>query len=287
MTEEPRDIHDVVQMSFERDDIERRFGFRAGRFTSVNGILTCLLGGILAVVFYLCMIPLDGTRISDMFTKRGTVPPLIVFFSSWSFAILWIKSRKHFYQKRTLQLEVVPTEADFILSSKTVDHVLNRMYLVVDDPRCFVLFNRIHVALSNLRNLGRVTDVDEILRSQAENDQSAMDTSYGLIRGFIWAIPVLGFIGTVLGLSSAVGGFGEVLANTDDLSEITSSLTGVTSGLAIAFETTLEALVAALLIQLLVTFLHKGEEEFLDQCSEYCTVRVVGRLRIMEFDGQE
>jgi hypothetical protein len=32
-----------VQMSFERDDVERRFGFRAGRFTSVNSFLTCLM----------------------------------------------------------------------------------------------------------------------------------------------------------------------------------------------------------------------------------------------------
>jgi biopolymer transport protein ExbB/TolQ len=275
-----------VQMSFERDDVERRFGFRAGRFTSVNSFLTCLLGGILTAVFYLCMIPLDGSRLAEMFTERGSIPPMIVFLSSWSLAILWIKSRKHLYQKRSLELAIMPDEADFILSSATVDRVLHQMYMVVDDPRRFVLLNRIHVALSNLRNLGRVTDVDEILRSQAENDQSAMDTSFTLIRGFIWAIPVLGFIGTVLGLSAAVGGFGEVLSNTEDLSEITSSLTGVTSGLSIAFETTLEALVAALSIQLLVTFLHKGEEEFLDRCSEYCTTNVVARLRIMEFDQQ-
>ena len=36
----------------------------------------------------------------------------------------------------------------------------------------------------------------------------------------------------------------------------------------------------------LLHLLHKGEEEFLDRCSDYCTTHVVGRLRIMEFDQQ-
>ena len=113
-----------------------------------------------------------------------------------------------------------------------------------------------------------------------------METSYSLLRGFIWAIPVLGFIGTVLGLSQAIGGFGEVLGTNNDMSQITSSLKIVTSGLATAFETTLEALVAALAIQLLFTFLKKHEEEFLDDCAEYCHRHVVNRLRIMPYQQE-
>jgi biopolymer transport protein ExbB/TolQ len=154
----------------------------------------------------------------------------------------------------------------------------------VDDPRHFLVLNRIQIALSNLRNLGRVTDVDEILRSQAEHDEAAMDTSYSLLRGFIWAIPVLGFIGTVLGLSDAIGAFGGMLGTVDDVSQITASLRDVTGGLAVAFETTLEALVAALAIQLFATFLRKSEEEFLDQAREYCHKHIVNRLRMTPFE---
>ena len=93
-------------------------------------------------------------------------------------------------------------------------------------------------------------------------------------------MPVLGFIGTVLGLSHAVGGFGDVLRSANDVKEITSSLTTVTSGLGTAFETTLLALVAAVAIQLRMTFLKKSEEDFLDSCREYCMVNVVRRLRL-------
>ena len=90
-----------------------------------------------------------------------------------------------------------PRDSDFILSAGNADIVVDNIYRVVDEPKHFVLFNRIVVALSNLKNLGRIGDVGDILISQADQDEASMDTSYSLINGFIWAIPVLGFIGTV------------------------------------------------------------------------------------------
>ena len=107
-----------------------------------------------------------------------------------------------------------------------------------------------------------------------------MDSSYTLVKGLIWAIPVLGFIGTVLGLSQAVGGFGAVVSSGADLETLKNALGGVTSGLGTAFETTLIALVAALVVQLLMTLLMRKEEQFLDECSRYCYENVTSKLRI-------
>jgi biopolymer transport protein ExbB/TolQ len=281
-----RDYDEVKPATYSSIDIEQRFGFRGGRFTSVSSLLTFVLGAILTCCFYLALVPFEGFYFAEMFTQRGVIPYFIVFLSGWCLAIIFVKSRKVALQRKSLRIDVVPKEGDFILSTSTAGQVLDRIYQQVDEPRQFVLFNRILVALSNLRNLGRVTDVDEVLQSHADNDYATMETSYSLLRGFIWAIPVLGFIGTVLGLSRAVGGFGKVLSETSDVSEIASSLTVVTSGLAVAFETTLEALVAALVIQLLATFLRKNEEDFLNRCTEYCTARIVGRLRTMPYDNQ-
>ena len=221
-----------------------------------------------------------------MFTQRGPVPYVICFFSFWSLAMLMLKSRKLALQTRALEHKIVPEDHDFVLEPATVDLVMGQLRAVADDPRHFILYNRIVIALSNLKNLRRVSDVDEILNSQAAHDESAMETSYSLLNGFVWAIPVLGFIGTVLGLSEAIGKFGTVLRATDQLSEIKQSLEGVAGGLSTAFETTLEALVAALMIQLFLTFLKKSEEEFLDACSDYCLRHVVNNLRVTPVESQ-
>jgi biopolymer transport protein ExbB/TolQ len=194
--------------------------------------------------------------------------------------ILAIKWSKLAYQSRALALRVIPDEVGFVLSTATVNRVLDRIHESVDDPRNFLLFNRLVVALANLRNLGHVGDVDDILRSQASQDEAAIDTSYSLLQGFVWAIPVLGFIGTVLGLSEAIGQFSNVLGAAQDVGQISNALKGVTAGLATAFDTTLVALVAALIVQLLMTVMRKNEEEFLDAAMEYGLKNVVARLRI-------
>jgi biopolymer transport protein ExbB/TolQ len=175
---------------------------------------------------------------------------------------------------------VIPTEPGFVISTATVDRVLDRISDAVDDPRNFILFNRLVIALANLRNLGRVADLDDVIQAQAAQDEAAVETSYSLLQGFVWAIPVLGFIGTVLGLSEAIGQFSGVLGSAKDVSQISSALKGVTAGLATAFDTTLVALVAALIVQLLITIMRKHEQEFLDVAMEFALRHVVGRLRV-------
>jgi biopolymer transport protein ExbB/TolQ len=93
-------------------------------------------------------------------------------------------------------------------------------------------------------------------------------------------MPVLGFIGTVQGLSSAVGGFSKVLQTAGDLTAVKGALTNVTSGLATAFETTLVALVASLIVQLCITLRQRQELGLLDDCSEYCQSNVISKLRM-------
>jgi biopolymer transport protein ExbB/TolQ len=174
----------------------------------------------------------------------------------------------------------VPQQPDFILHTGTAGDVLARVHRLVDDTRHFVLLNRVDRALSNLRNIGQISDVSQILSAQADFDEAQIASSYNLVTGFVWAIPVLGFIGTVLGLGDAIGSFGLTLQAGGDLSKIKDSLQLVTGGLATAFDTTLIALVGALIIQLYLTHLQHREAEFLDECNDYCHAHLVTKLRV-------
>lgn len=280
------EIADSDPLCWARDDIEQRMLFSGGRFTRVNSWCSLTLAVLMTLGFYGVLFPFQDNWIagSFFFYRNRETPACIVFLSCWSAAILWIKWRKLAFQRATLAMQIVPDDPEFVLTPRNVDEVFHRIHDQVDDPRQFVVFHRITTALSNLRNLGRVTDVGEILRAQADIDESSMETSYSLLQGFVWAIPVLGFIGTVEGLSVAIGGFGSVLASSSDFEQIKVALRGVTGGLSTAFETTLQGLVAALVIQLAMTGMKKSEEEFLDACSEYCSKQIVSRLRLMPFE---
>lgn len=278
----------IEPLSWARDDIEQKLLFRGGRFTRVNSWCAFVMAIVMTVTLYAVLFPFRQNWMagSFFFERNRETPGCIVFLSCWSAAILGLKWSKLQMQRRALQYMVVPEQPEFVLTPQTVEEVYQRIHDAVDDPRQFVVFNRIINALVNLKNLGRVTDVDAILRAQAETDESGMETSYSLLQGFVWAIPVLGFIGTVEGLSIAIGGFGGVLSSASDFEQIKIALRGVTGGLSTAFETTLQGLVAALAIQLTLTALKKSEEEFLDGCSEYCSKHIVSRLRMMPYETQ-
>lgn len=275
------------RLSWSASDPEQRLGFSGGRFTQVNLPFTLLVATLSTAVVFAAMFPFRDERWVLPFFRDGskTVMVSIMFFTLWSLIILWLKWLKLRVQWRALAITVVPGERDFVLSPQTVDLVQEKIHGAVDDPRQFVVFNRIEAALGNLRNLGRIGDVAEIFKNQGESDEAGLDTSYLMVSAFIWATPVLGFIGTVLGLSDAIGNFGLVLQSATELEKIKGSLQTVTGGLATAFETTLVGLVAALGLQLLTIALKKSEQEFLDACSDYCSREVISRLRLLPLES--
>ncbi|GAB4136002.1 MotA/TolQ/ExbB proton channel family protein [Thermopirellula anaerolimosa] len=275
-------------LRWHRDDPERRWGLRGGRFTRVNMLAAGIASAILCagVLGGLLALPERWARYADIILHRGPTQYATVFLAIWSVLFLWIKWRKLRVQRTALSYSVAPDDPDFVLSPLTVDEVVQRIYAVADEPQAYLLYHRILLALSNLRNLGRVTEVDDILRSIADQDEAALETSYSLVQGFVWAIPVLGFIGTVLGLSQSIGAFSQVLAGGGDVSSLTQGLRSVTAGLGTAFDTTLVALIAALIIQMGITSLRKAEYEFLESCSEYCSRFIIGRLRLTIEESQ-
>jgi biopolymer transport protein ExbB/TolQ len=269
-------------LSFQRDDPERMVGLPAGRFTNPHHV-TMLIGAMLITTgIYFLFVKFPNNVVSQSFTQRGIVPGPILFLSIWGLLILGVKYLKLRFQRRALDVKISPDDPTFKVSPATVNGLIDRIDVLIDKPSDFVLFNRIRMALANLRNMRQIGDVRATLDSQAETDEAMFDSGYSILRGIIWAVPVLGFIGTVLGLSQAIGAFSGVLSASAEIDQLKPALQQVTTGLGVAFETTLQGLVAALLLHMLLTFLKRAEEDFLDRCKEYCQIRIVSRLRLIE-----
>jgi hypothetical protein len=93
--------------------------------------------------------------------------------------------------------------------------------------------------------------LDDQLRGLADTDAIAQENSFGLVKFITWAMPILGFLGTVLGITGAIAGVTpEVLEN--DLGQ-------VTNGLGEAFDTTALAL-ALTMACMFLTFLVERRE---------------------------
>lgn len=277
---------DKKELDWHLGDIEQRCGFRGGKFTDVNLWFAFLVTALLTGVFFigLCHVPqnIRNHPVIAIILARGWTPYAMVGLFTLAMVILFVKWRKLAFQRRAFKIELIPVGASFALTQETALDVLKTLNDAVDDPKRFVLFNRIERALLNLKNVGNVSDVSEMLRVSAENDENHVDSSYGLLSGVVWVIPILGFIGTVLGLSGAIGGFGAVLSSEATVSSLKESLAPVTGNLSVAFDTTFLALVFAMVVQMTMTFLRRQEDLFLDACRDYAHGNIISRLRFVK-----
>ena len=90
---------------------------------------------------------------------------------------------------------------------------------------------RVLRVLEHFRARNNNSEAAGLLSTQSDIDANAVATSYSLIKVFIWAIPILGFIGTVYGLGSAVGSFGAGLDAVQDITVLKKSLNAITDTL--------------------------------------------------------
>jgi biopolymer transport protein ExbB/TolQ len=117
------------------------------------------------------------------------------------------------------------------------------------------LGRRLRAVLDFLRRRRCADDLDDQLRALADNDALAQENSFGLVRFLTWAIPILGFLGTVIGITGAIAGV--------DPETLESSLSTVTGGLAEAFDSTALALGLTMVLMFLTYLVERQEQAVL------------------------
>jgi biopolymer transport protein ExbB/TolQ len=127
-----------------------------------------------------------------------------------------------------------------------------------------LLGKRLLRLLAVWRTTGSSFQLERSVDSDAELYELAQESSYSLVKVLMWAIPILGFIGTVIGMSQAVGSFDAVLGNADNVDGLKAGLTKVTSGLGTAFDTTYLALVISVLLSFPMIYLERQEAQLLN-----------------------
>ena len=113
--------------------------------------------------------------------------------------------------------------------------------------------------------------LNESLPSMGALDAAAVDGCYSSTRVYIWILPVIGFIGTAVGMSDAIRGFAVALRDNLDIPSMTARLSQfVIPGLASAFGTTILALLAAIVSHFCASVLNAAEHDALGDLDRAC-----------------
>jgi hypothetical protein len=132
------------------------------------------------------------------------------------------------------------------------------------------LVRRLREALEYVLRRGDAAKLEEELHYLSELDVSRMHASYSLVKIIIWAIPILGLLGTVIGITKAV-------ANLSPQS-IETSITEVTSGLGVAFDHTALALGLSMALMFAQYLIERRENRLLAEVESRTGAELVGRF---------
>jgi hypothetical protein len=205
-------------------------------------------------------------------------PEQIACYSCFTWAGFMLLSRylELRRQRRAFDLELLPTEEGARILPEDARPLQRKLAQVTKRGGPYILANMIQLALGKYAVSRSSRDVSETVRTQTDVDLGRLVTSMATVHYLAWAIPALGFLGTVRGLAMSLSMAG------DEQSTIPEFLRQATTHLNVAFDCTLVALALSLALMFLIHSVQRDEEAMVLDCQQYCLEHLVNRLYDLE-----
>lgn len=252
---------------------------RASETISLSPIGQAVVAIAMAACGYLVLIYLQqyfgqGLTYRQMFFTHWT-EFLCLALAGWSLFSLFVRWRKCSRRSECIG------QSKFPRSLLQDDEGLDRLILSLrqtgqkygDD--CVAA--RAERLVEEFRASGEVAPLAAVLSAES---LAELDSNYMPVRIFAWTIPVLGLIGTVLGIGQALSEFAIFLASgAQKPEEVRAALYQATFNLGAAFEATLVAVLVTVIVSVTYLLLHHREKTLLRNVDDLCLTALLPHTR--------
>ncbi len=189
----------------------------------------------------------------------------------WAMAIMAYKSVATAKERSMLDRDLMPVRDGMsILPEDTREY--SRTVQALDPADQRMLLPRVLLgALHRFRSTRNIQDVSSVVSGVCEGESDRLDSELSMVRYIAWAIPSIGFIGTVRGI-------GEALAQAHKAVE--GDITGVTESLGVAFNSTLIALMLSIVLMFLLHQLQLVQDRLVLDAENYCDNHLIAHLQV-------
>ena len=188
----------------------------------------------------------------------------------WALAIMTYKARQIIQERNLLDVELVPiAEGMRILPEDTREFARQVEALPIERQR-MLLPRALTNALRRFNSTRNIQDVSSSTNTIFESEADRLESELSMIRYISWAIPSIGFIGTVRGI-------GEALAQADKA--VQGDIAGVTQSLGVAFNSTFIALLISIFLMFLVYQLQLLQERLVFDGKNYLDEMLIRHMK--------
>jgi biopolymer transport protein ExbB/TolQ len=160
---------------------------------------------------------------------------------------------------------LLPEDVETVIDRKYIPEIFRKLSALSAEARGARLCQAVDLCASKFQASTSVGEVSSTLEMYLQNEANRADTGYSIVRYLAWSIPSIGFIGTVMGLASALGRFAG--AEMDKMKELMSA---VSTDLMFAFNTTFVALALAIVLMYYYHRVTERDETLSNRISDYC-----------------
>ena len=175
------------------------------------------------------------------------------------------------YESKSLTLHLLPEQEQWVLSPDDVNELKIKM-IDFEKEHKYLIVDIIKKAATKFRADKSVSDVLSVVSAQVKINYARAESKQSIVRYIAWAIPSLGFIGTILGIAQALG-----YAHEADTPE---GLANITNSMYLAFDTTLIALLLSIIMMWVFHDLQEKEEVLHTNMEEYIMENLVNRIHL-------
>jgi len=201
-------------------------------------------------------------------------PQAEIIFCFWGMIVLGYKFYQTTRERALFNQDFVRVQSgERIIPEDALDRYKELKSAIEREPRWQerLLPECMLAALHRFHASSSIQDAANAVKERAELAADRLDSSLSLVRYIAWAIPAIGFIGTVRGIGGALS-FAEVAIHGD--------ISPVTQNLGLAFNSTFVGLSLCIVLMFVLHLVQSRQEAFIIETQVYCRDKLIDVMKV-------
>ncbi|HDZ08034.1 MotA/TolQ/ExbB proton channel family protein [Pseudohongiella sp.] len=194
---------------------------------------------------------------------------IILFF--WALSIIGMKTVRTMRERSLLDRELLQVSDGTSILPEDTRHFARPVQALPERERSYLLPRALLAGLHRFGTTRDVQDVSATVRDICDNESERLESELAIVRYIAWAIPSIGFLGTVRGIGTALGQAHQA---------VTGDILGVTVSLGVAFNSTFVALVTSIVLMFLLYQLSLVQDRLVMDSQTYCDDHLIRYLQM-------
>jgi biopolymer transport protein ExbB/TolQ len=202
---------------------------------------------------------------------RDPTSEVCFILAFWALFVMVYRTRSVQTQRRLLERDLLHLPAGLRVLPEDSREYLRQLEALPAGERELVLPRALSTALERFGATRSVQDASLAARNVCQMENERLDSELSMVRFVVWAIPSLGFVGTVAGIGIALQQAHKA---------VSGDVSGVTAGLGTSFNSTLIALSLSILLMFFLHQLQLLQERLVLDAEKYVDERLLARLHV-------